>query len=84
MFCNDKHFIAKQEYKAKKWKSTTLVTKNALFKALKKGYNTFYEIAEELRVKEDTVKFAYDYYKENGLISTNEEVLQSSINFKTY
>ena len=81
LYCTDNQFISRQEYKAKKWKSTTLVTKNALFKALKKGCNTFYEIAEELCVKEDTVEFAYNYYKENGLILTNEEVLQSSINF---
>lgn len=78
-FNSNLQFINKQEYRAKKWKSTTLITKNALFKALKKGCNTFYEVAEELCVKEDTVKFAYNYYKENGLISTNEEVLQNSI-----
>lgn len=78
-YCKNIQLISKQEYRAKKWKSTSLVTKNALFNALKKGCNTFYEIAEELCVKEDTVKFAYNYYKENGILSTNEEMLSNSI-----
>lgn len=77
LYCSrfDISAIQQKEYKAKKWKSITLVTKNSLYMALRKGCNTFYEIAEELEVTEDTVKFAYNYYKENGLISTNEEIL---------
>lgn len=64
-YCEDKLFISRQEYKAQKWKCTTLVTKEALRKAKEKGLSTLYEIAEELCVKEETVQFAYNYYKEN-------------------
>lgn len=65
-YCKDKQFISRQEYKAQKWKCTALVTKDALKKAKEKGLNTLYEIAEELCVKEDTVVFAYNYYRENN------------------
>ena len=66
------HFINKQEYRAKKWKCTSLVTKNDLYKAFKNGCNNLYEIAEELCVREDTVQFAYNYYKENGMLFEKE------------
>lgn len=78
-FSSSPLLINRLEYKAKKWKSTTLITKNALIKALKKGCNTFYEVAEELGVKEKTVEFAYNYYKQNGLILTDEKMLKDSI-----
>lgn len=65
LYCEDKQLISKQEYRANKWKCTSLVTKEALKKAKEKGLNTFYEIAEELCVKQETVEFAYNYYKDN-------------------
>ena len=65
LYCEDKQLIAKQEYRANKWKCTTLVTKEALRKAKEKGLDTFYEIAEELCVREETVEYAYNYYKDN-------------------
>lgn len=77
--CKDKQLISKQEYRANKWKCTALVTKEALAQAKEKGLNTTYEIAEELCVKEETVKYAYKYYKENGMIFTNEKMLENSI-----
>lgn len=65
LYCEDKQLIAKQEYRANKWKCTTLVTKEALRKAKERGLDTFYEIAEELCVREETVEYAYNYYKDN-------------------
>ncbi len=63
LHCEDRQFISKQEYRANKWKCLTLVTKEALKRAREKGLNTTYEIAEELCVKEETVKYAYNYYR---------------------
>lgn len=65
-FTSNKNSIERQEYRANKWKCLTLVTKNDLKKAKEKGFSTLYEIAEELCVKEETVAFAYNYYKENS------------------
>lgn len=65
LYCEDKQLISKQEYRANKWKCTSLVTKEALRKAKEKGLDTFYEIAEELCVREETVEYAYNYYKNN-------------------
>ena len=78
-FDSSLELISRQEYRASKWRCTSLVTKNNLKQALQKGCNTFYEIAEELSVSPKTVEFAYNYYKENGMIFTNEEMLQDSI-----
>ena len=64
-YCNDKLEIKRQEAKANKGKCTTLVTKEALKKAKEKGLDTFYEIAEELCVREETVQYAYNYYRDN-------------------
>jgi len=36
-------------------------------------------MAEELNVEENMVKFAYNYYKDNGKLFTNEEMLKNSI-----
>lgn len=60
--------IQQKEYRANKWKCTILVSVNDLKSAIKKGNNTLYEIAEELCVSEETIKFAYNYYKENSYI----------------
>jgi len=60
--------IQQKEYRANKWKCSVLVSVNELKKAIKKGNYTLYEIAEELCVSEETIKFAYDYYKENSYI----------------
>lgn len=68
-FCNDKLEIKRQEAKANRWKCTTLVTKEALRKAKEKGLYTFYEVAEELCVKEETVEYAYNYYKDNQFLN---------------
>lgn len=45
-----------------------LVSVNDLRNAIKQGNHTLYEIAEELCVSEETIKFAYNYYKENSYI----------------
>lgn len=58
--------IAQKEYRANKWKCTVLVSVNDFIDAFKKGLKNVYEIAEYLNLSEDTVIFAYNYYKENS------------------
>lgn len=58
--------IAQKEYRANKWKCTVLVSVNDFKDAFKKGLKNVYEIAEYLNLSEDTVIFAYNYYKENS------------------
>lgn len=58
--------ISKKEYRANKWKCTVLVSVNDFKDAFKKGLKNVYEIAEYLNLSEDTVIFAYNYYKENS------------------
>lgn len=58
--------ISKKEYRANKWKCTVLVSVNDFIDAFKKGLKNVYEIAEYLNLSEDTVIFAYNYYKENS------------------
>lgn len=60
--------IAQKEYRANKWKCTVLVSINDFKDAFKKGLKNVYEIAEYLNLSEDTVAFAYNYYKENSYI----------------
>ncbi len=79
LYCKDKQLISKQEHRANKWRCLTLVTANSIKEAMTKGYNTFYEISNELCVSEKTLRFAFNYYKENGMIFTNEEMLENSI-----
>lgn len=58
--------ISKKEYRANKWKCTVLVSVNDFIDAFKKGLKNIYEIADYLCLSEDTVAFAYNYYKENS------------------
>lgn len=58
--------IAQKEYRANKWKCTVLVSVNDFKDAFKKGLKNIYEIADYLCLSEDTVAFAYNYYKENS------------------
>ena len=58
--------ISKKEYRANKWKCTVLVSVNDFIDAFNKGLKNIYEIAEYLNLSEDTVIFAYNYYKENS------------------
>lgn len=58
--------ISKKEYRANKWKCTVLVSVNDFIDAFKKGLKNVYEIAEYLNLSENTVIFAYNYYKENS------------------
>jgi hypothetical protein len=58
--------ISKKEYRANKWKCTVLVSANDLKEAFKKGLRNIYEVADYLSLSEDTVAFAYNYYKENS------------------
>lgn len=60
--------IQQKEYRANKWKCTVLVTVNDFRQAIKNGLYTLYDIAEHLNLSEETVQFAYDYYKENQYI----------------
>lgn len=65
----DNATIQQKEYRANKWKCTVLITANELKRAIKEGLCTnIYEIAEYLNVSEETVEFAYNYYKENCYI----------------
>lgn len=36
-------------------------------------------MAEELQVDPNMIEFAYNYYKENNMLFTNEEMLENSI-----
>ena len=54
--------IDRAEYRANKWKCLVCVTKQALLDCYKKGLSNEFEIAEELEIEPDMVKFAYDYY----------------------
>ena len=60
--------ISKKEYRANKWKCTVLVSANDFIDAFNKGLKNIYEIAEYLNLSEDTVAFAYNYYKENSYL----------------
>lgn len=60
--------ISKKEYRANKWKCTILVSVNDFIDAFNKGLKNIYEIAEYLNLSEDTVAFAYNYYKENSYL----------------
>ena len=54
--------IDRAEYRANKWKCLVCITKQALLDCYNKGLSNEFEIAEELEVEPDMVKFAYDYY----------------------
>lgn len=58
--------ISKKEYRANKWKCTVLVSANDLKEAFERGLRNIYEVADYLSLSEDTVAFAYNYYKENS------------------
>lgn len=60
--------VSKKEYRANKWKCTILVSVKDLKEAFKKGLRNIYEVADYLSLSEDTVAFAYNYYKENSYI----------------
>lgn len=60
--------IQQKEYRANKWKCLVLVSINELKDAFKKGFNSLYEIADYLNLSEETIQFAYNYYKENCYI----------------
>lgn len=60
--------ISKKEYRSNKWKCTVLVSVNDFIDAFNKGLKNIYEIAEYLNLSEDTVAFAYNYYKENSYL----------------
>ena len=60
--------ISKKEYRANKWKCTVIVSANDFIDAFNKGLKNIYEIAEYLNLSEDTVAFAYNYYKENSYL----------------
>ena len=40
------------------------------------GVYNLSDIAEELNVEPNMVEFAYNYYKENGQLFTNDEALE--------
>lgn len=60
--------IQQKEYRANKWKCTILVSINDFKRAIKNGLYTLYDIAQYLNLSEETVQFAYNYYKENQYI----------------
>lgn len=65
---SDINTIRQKEYKANKWKCTVLVSVNDFKQAFKNGFCSLYDIAEYLNLSEETVQFAYKYYKENSYI----------------
>lgn len=70
---SSKSEIERQEYKANKWKSLACVPLNSILSCFKKGIYNLFDIAEELNVEPNMVKFAYNYYLDNGKINTNEK-----------
>ena len=48
---------------------------NSILSCFKNGIVNLYDIAEELQVEPNMVKFAYEYYKDNQLLFTNDEML---------
>lgn len=70
---SSKSEIERQEYKANKWKSLACVPLNSILSCFKRGIYNLFDIAEELNVEPNMVKFAYDYYLENGKINTNDK-----------
>lgn len=65
---SDLSTIKQKEYRAKRWKCTVLVSINELKEAFKKGLSSLYEIADYLNLSEETIQFAYVYYKNNYYI----------------
>lgn len=65
--------IRKREYRANKWALKTLVSCSKLKELYDKGARYTYEFAEELNVSEDLITKAYDYYKENDMLFTDEK-----------
>lgn len=59
-------FIDKQEYRAKKWKCLTCISKKSLLDCFSRGITNIYDIATELQVEPNMVQFAYDYYERNA------------------
>ena len=78
---SDKNFIDKQEYKALKWKSLACVSPKSILRCFKNGICNLSDIAEELQVEPNMVEFAYNYYRENGQLFTNEKMLEKAFNF---
>lgn len=74
-FNSDKTFIDKQEYRANKWKCLICVPLRSILDCFKKGITNLFDIAQELRVEPNMVAFAYNYYRENGQLVTNDNVL---------
>ena len=58
-----------------KWKSLACVSLKSILNCFKKGIYNLSDIAEELNVEQNMVEFAYNYYKDNGQLFTNEEML---------
>ena len=71
--------ISKREFRATKWAFKTLVPYSKLLELREEGCKYNYEFAEELGVTEDLINKAYDYYKNNEMFFTNEEMLENSI-----
>lgn len=67
--------ISKQEYKALKWRSLICVPLNSLLKCFDDGIYNLWDIAKELNVEVNMVEFAYNYYKDNGQLFTEDKML---------
>lgn len=54
------------EYRANLWAIKKLIPKDELKKALESGIIELWELAEHFEVSEELMKFAVEYYKNNG------------------
>jgi len=52
---------------------------NSILNCFKNGICNLFDIAQELQVEPNMVEFAYNYYKDNEMLFTNEEMLEYSI-----
>lgn len=66
--CSSKVDIERAEYKALKWKSLACVPLNSILSCFRNGICNLWDIAEKLEVEPNMVEFAYNYYRNNGML----------------
>ena len=64
--------------------SLACVPLNSILSCFKKGIYNLFDIAEELNVKPNMIKFAYNYYLDNGKLNTNDKCYNIAFNFLYY
>ena len=73
-FNSSLQLISKQEYKALKWRSLALVSRESFLRCFSSGIYNLSDIAEKIQVDLNMVEFAYNYYINNGILTKDEVV----------